>query len=221
MIKAVLFDMDGVLYDSMPFHVRAWSETAALYKLEYTPLDFYLFEGMTGDATVNNLYQRTFGRDATEEEKEGMYKEKADLFNRYHQEVLMPGAAEVLQKAKASGLQILVVTGSGQYSLFEKLQQHYPGFFSRDKMVTAYDVTNGKPHPEPYLKGLQKAGVQPHEAIVVENAPMGVKAAVAAGIFTIAVNTGPLPDNVLWEAGAKLLYPDMSSLANHWEEILT
>ena len=71
----------------------------------------------------------------------------------------------------------------------------------------------GKPHPEPYLMGLQKAHAKPNETFVVENAPMGVEAAVAANIFTIAVNTGPLPDQVLLDAGADLLYPDMENLA--------
>ena len=61
--------------------------------------------------------------------------------------------------------------------------------------------------------GLQKAGVAANEAIVIENAPMGVEAGVAAGIFTIAVNTGPLPDQVLVDRGANLLFPDMATLA--------
>ena len=61
--------------------------------------------------------------------------------------------------------------------------------------------------------GLQKAGVAANEAIVSEKAPMGVEAGVAAGIFTIAVNTGPLPDQVLVDRGANLLFPDMATLA--------
>lgn len=217
MIKAVLFDMDGVLYDSMPFHVRAWKETADAHHLISTEEDFYLFEGRTGEGTINELFQRTFQRDATEEEKESIYKEKARLFNSYNSGAVMPGAPDVLRQVKNIGLQSLVVTGSGQHSLFEKLSHDFPGFFDRKKMVTAYDVKYGKPHPEPYLMGLEKAGVKAHEAFVVENAPMGVEAAVAAGIFTIAVNTGPLPDSVLLKAGANLLYPDMLSLAKDWD----
>ena len=61
--------------------------------------------------------------------------------------------------------------------------------------------------------GLQKAGVAANEAIVVENAPLGVEAGVAAGIFTIAVNTGPLPDQVLLDKGANLLFPSMEALS--------
>ena len=132
----------------------------------------------------------------------------------------MPGAAEVLAKVKAAGLQRIVVTGSGQRSLIDKLEHTYPGIFEREKMVTAFDVKYGKPHPEPYLIGLQKAGVEANEAIVVENAPLGVQAGVAAGIFTIGVNTGPLADRVLREAGANLLFPSMGVLAQNIEEII-
>ena len=125
----------------------------------------------------------------------------------------MRGAADVLAAVEAKGWQRLVVTGSGQHTLIDKLNQTYPGHFQREKMVTAYDVKYGKPHPEPYLMGLQKAGVAANEAIVIENAPMGVEAGVAAGIFTIAVNTGPLPDQVLVDRGANLLFPNMETLA--------
>lgn len=212
--KAVLFDMDGVLFDTMKYHAKAWQETAENHHLISTPEDFYLFEGRTGESTVNELYLRTFNREATEEEKQAMYKEKAALFNSYNDGNLIPGALDVVREAIRNNLQCLVVTGSGQHSLFEKLDEAYPACFNRELMVTAYDVKIGKPDPEPYLMGLEKAGVSANEAIVVENAPMGVESAVAAGIFTIAVNTGPLPDSVLLEAGANLIYPDMDSLAS-------
>ena len=64
---------------------------------------------------------------------------------------------------------------------------------------------------------LQKAGISANEAIVVENAPMGVQAGVAAGIFTVAVNTGPLPDEVLLEQGANLLFHSMTEFCEKWE----
>ena len=100
--KAVLFDMDGVLYDSMRFHARAWHEVATLHQLTSRPEDFYMFEGRTGESTINELYQRTFQRDATAEEKQTIYKEKADLFNTYNDGSPMTGAAEVLNDVEAS-----------------------------------------------------------------------------------------------------------------------
>jgi beta-phosphoglucomutase-like phosphatase (HAD superfamily) len=66
---------------------------------------------------------------------------------------------------------------------------------------------------------LEKVGVAPYEAIVVENAPLGVQAGVAAGIFTVAVNTGPLPKEALLDEGANLLFPSMPSFNEHWEEL--
>jgi HAD superfamily hydrolase (TIGR01509 family) len=216
MIKAVLFDMDGILYDSMPFHVRAWSEISAKYHLNYTPEDFYLFEGRTGDSTLDVLFQSTFGRDATDEEKKNIYQEKVDLFNQTNTGQVMPGAPEVLKQVKAHGLKSLLVTGSGQHSLIEKLNQDFPGCFKREEMVTAFDVQYGKPHPEPYLMGLLKAGVEAGEAVVIENAPLGIRSAATAGVFTIAVNTGPLPDKLLWDEGARLLFPNMYTLAQHF-----
>ena len=212
--KAVLFDMDGVLYDSMRFHAQSWMEIAARHHLQAEAKDFYLWEGQTGAGTINALMQRTFHRDATEAEKQDIYAEKAVLFTRYNDGSPMPGAADVLREVCASGLQRVIVTGSGQRSLLDKLEHSFPGCFSTDRMVTAFDVKIGKPHPEPYLMGLQKAGVQANEAIVVENAPMGVHAGVAAGIFTIAVNTGPLADADLQNEGAHLLFPSMDALAH-------
>lgn len=214
--KAVLFDMDGVLYDSMRFHARAWREVTSRHHIIASDEDFYLHEGRTGASIINVLIQRTFSRVATEAEKVHLYEEKAALFNQYNDGEAMPGAADVLREVAKTGLQSLVVTGSGQKSLIDKLNHTYPGCFSSDKMVTAFDVKYGKPNPEPYLMGLQKAGVQAHEAIVIENAPLGVRAGVQAGIFTIAVNTGPLPDEVLLQEGANLLYPSMSALAEEW-----
>ena len=84
-------------------------------------------------------------------------------------------------------------------------------------MVTAKDVEHGKPNPEPYIAGMKKAGIQPWEGIDVENAPLGVRAGVAARQFTIAVNTGPLPDSMLTDEGANLLFHRMTDLEREWE----
>ena len=108
---------------------------------------------------------------------------------------------------------IVLVTGSAQTSLLERLEEHYPGFFREDLMVTGLDVKRGKPDPEPYLMGLQKASIKAEEAIVVENAPLGVEAAHKAGIFTIAANTGPLEDHLLKDAGANIVLPGMMEVA--------
>ncbi|MBO5135473.1 MAG: beta-phosphoglucomutase, partial [Bacteroidaceae bacterium] len=75
-------------------------------------------------------------------------------------------------------------------------------------------------YPDPYLLALEKGGFRQNEAIVVENAPLGVTAGVAAGLFTIAANTGPLKEEVLTKAGANLVFPSMQALCDEWEKLL-
>ena len=131
----------------------------------------------------------------------------------------MPGAWELLQKIKAEGIIPTVVTGSGQASLLDRLEHNFPVMFRQELMVTAFDVKYGKPNPEPYLMALEKGGLKPNEAIVIENAPLGVEAGHKAGIFTIAVNTGPLNGEILLNAGADLLFPSMQALRESWEKL--
>ena len=217
-LKAVLFDMDGVLYDSMKWHSKSWKETMDEYNIESTPEEFYLYEGMVGRSTINHLMQREKGRAATEDEVKEIYKRKTELFSEYNDGGLIPYAYDFVSKVNSGGFQPIVVTGSGQPTLINKLEKSFHGLFKKDLMVTAFDVKHGKPHPEPYLMGLQKGGdLQPNQAIVIENAPRGVEAAVAAGIFCIAVNTGPLPDKVLEDAGANIVLPSMKALYDNWD----
>lgn len=213
MLKAVLFDMDGVLFDSMPNHAYAWSHAMTQFGLEMTAYEAYLHEGRTGSGTINILAQRYWGRDATPEEIERIYAAKAATFNTCPEPKPMPDALEALTAAKKLGCKIVLVTGSGQAKLLESLEQHYPGFFRQELMVTGFDVKRGKPDPEPYLMGLEKAGIKAEEGIVVENAPLGVQAAKGAGIFTIAANTGPLEDSILKDAGADIVVPDLATVA--------
>lgn len=215
-LKAVLFDMDGVLFDSMKNHAKAWNKAMAMYDMNLSEEEAYMHEGRTGASTINIVSARERGYEASEDEIKKIYQTKSDIFNSLPKAEPMQGAYTLLQEIKNSGLQPVLVTGSGQLSLIDNLNHHFPGIFQKEYMVTAYDVKFGKPNPEPYLMGLKKAGIEPNEAIVVENAPLGVKAGVAAGIFTIAVNTGPLPDNALLDEGANLLFNSMQELADNW-----
>lgn len=118
-------------------------------------------------------------------------------------------------------MKTVLVTGSGQPSLLDRIDSHFPDTFSPETMVTAFDVVNGKPDPEPYLMGLEKGGkLTPNQALVIENAPLGIESAAAAGIFTIAVNTGLLSDELLMDAGASLLFHSMTELLDNLPEII-
>src|SRR5690606_13915962 len=152
--------------------------------IPFSEEEAYMSEGKVGHATIDSAFLEHKGRTATKEEKNAIYSIKTEYFEANGATRLMHSAMEVLNQVKEQGLQIYVVTGSGQKSLIENLQANFPGIFERDKVVTAFDVKNGKPSPEPYLKALKLSGMQAHEAIVVENAPLGVESAKAAGLFT-------------------------------------
>ena len=216
-LKAVLFDMDGVLFNSMPNHARSWHKVMVRMGFGLSEQEAYMHEGRTGAATINIISRRERGHDATDEEIKAIYAAKSEEFNKCPEAPRMPGAWEVLNKIKADNLTRMIVTGSGQVSLLDRLNKNFPGIFQKELMVTAFDIKFGKPNPDPYLMALEKGGFQPNEAIVIENAPLGVQAGVAAGIFTVAVNTGPLPDQVLWDAGANLLFHSMTEFNEQWE----
>ena len=218
--KAVLFDMDGVLFDSMPNHARSWDLAMKECGIDMTESEAYQYEGMRGVETIKLKAREQWHRDISDEEARHMYEVKCRYFSACPPAQKMAGVQMLMQHIKEKGMKIGVVTGSGQHTLIDHLEQNFPGLVSRELMVTSFDVTYGKPNPEPYLAGLKKVGAEPWEAIVVENAPLGVRAAVTARIFTVAVNTGPLPDQILLNEGADLVFKCMSDFDQHLYEFI-
>ena len=217
--KAVLFDMDGVLYNSMPHHAIAWQQSMASFGIRMTESDAYATEGARGIDTIRRMVKKQKGEDISLEEAQKMYDEKTRLFHLMDEAPVMEGVISLMEHIHAMKLTIGVVTGSGQRPLINRLLRDFGAFLDKQHIVTAYDVQRGKPAPDPYLKGMQKAGVEPWQTVVVENAPLGVHAGVAARAFTIAVNTGPLPDSVLLSEGADLLFSRMTDLRDAWLQL--
>jgi len=172
--------MDGVLYDSMPNHAIAWQRAMQKFGIRMSALDAYQTEGMRGVDTIRIMVKEQQGRVISEAEAQEMYDEKTREFGLLPVAPIMDGVVSLMQKMKRDGLQIGIVTGSGQRPLIERVLTDFRHFVNRRHIVTAYDVKCGKPAPDPYLMGLQKAGnFRPNEGIVVENAPLGVRAGVA------------------------------------------
>ena len=216
--KAVLFDMDGVLYDSMPLHAIAWQESMKKFGIHMTTADAYATEGARGIDTIRLFVKQQQGKDISLEEAQRMYDEKTRLFHAMPEAPIFDGVFSIMEKIQRSGMTVNVVTGSGQRPLIERLLHDFGQYLDEDHITTAYDVKHGKPYPDPYLMGLRKAGnLQPNEGIVVENAPLGVRAGVSAGIFTVAINSGPLPDASLLGEGANVLYDTMTQLVDDWD----
>lgn len=214
---AVFFDMDGVLFDSMPNHAIAWEQAMSEQGLPFTKHDAYMSEGQPGADTVNHVFSQVHGREATTEERKRIYDLKGTYFSRLGEIKPMPYAYDMLKKLQAQGYRLFVVTGSGHTHLLNSIQHAFPGIFEQERIISAFDVKRGKPHPDPYLKALERAEAKPWEALVVENAPFGVQAAAAAKIFTVGINTGPLDKAILAQYGAHVVLDGMQHLYETWD----
>lgn len=217
--KAAFFDMDGVLVDSMGYHCQTWIESFLAYNINFDPQSAYRNEGRTGASTINLAFNRQLGRNATEEEINNIYNFKTKLFKNLPPASAITDMSSFVLQLKADGVDLWVVTGSAQKSIISRLEEHYPNCFSPNKMITGNDVIYGKPNPEPYLKALKKSGHQSSEVFVIENAPLGVRSAVAANIVTIAINTGILPNTELLDEQAKHVFTSANELLSWWNSI--
>ena len=219
--QAVLFDMDGVLYNSMPSHAVAWQQSMAQFGIRMTAADSYATEGARGVDTIVRFVNEQQGRDITLDEAQRMYEVKADIFHHMPTAPVFDGVFDIMRKIKEAGMSICIVTGSGQRPLLERLVDDFGQFIDEQHIVSAYDVERGKPAPDPYLMGMRKTGcTEPWQAVVVENAPLGVAAGSAARCFTVGINSGPLPDEALSANGADIVLPDMRTFVDHWEQLL-
>ena len=212
MPKAVFFDQDGILYNSMPYHAESWAYAMTKHGLPYTPEECYRNEGRTSTGVIKEYFQRIYGKEATPEIIQAIYADKTEHFNEMTGGFpgTIPGVSDVLHFLYDHGVQCWVVTGSGQHNLIDALNETFDHVFTG--IISSFDVLHGKPDPEPYLKAWSRSGFKKEECMVVENAPLGVRAAKAAELFTCAVNTGPLPDSDLAAEGADRIFPDMYAL---------
>lgn len=217
---AALIDMDGTLYDSMGHHADAWKRMISELGIECDRDEFFMYEGRTGPDTINILFRRAFGHDATPEQAKELYRKKTVYFSEMPPVEPMPYAREMVRTLLEHHVTTVLVTGSGQNTLLSRLDADYPGAFPPDRRVTGHDVSHGKPHPEPFLKGMAIAGVHSENSIAIDNAPLGVMAGAASGAFTIGVTTGPIPEKALWDAGADIVYPSMKALAENIHKLL-
>lgn len=175
--EAVLFDLDGVLVDSTPVVVRAWRGWAAERGLDAERI----IEIAHGRRTAETIRLVAPHLDADVETRE---LERAEAGN-------LDGVLEIagaLDLASSLPKDAWTVVTSGTRLLATSRMRHV-GLPLPQRFVTADDVANGKPHPEPYLTGAEVLGVAPEACVVIEDAPSGVRAAKAAGMRAIAVAT--------------------------------
>jgi beta-phosphoglucomutase len=214
MIRAVLFDYDGVLVDSMPYHVAAWMEVMGRYDVAISPEEIYLEEGSRTEDVAAELLRRRDLDLSTELLKE-IVEAKRDQYLAINQTSLVEGALELLEHLKKDGYRLGLVTGSIRAQVEGTLGKEIESLF--DCVIASEDVEHGKPNPEPFLKAAQRLNVAAEECLVIENAPLGVHAARAAGMWVVAV-LATLPAHHLREAHQ--LVADLIELRQRLPQVL-
>lgn len=173
--SAILFDLDGVLCDSTRAVDREWREWAAR-------------KGVDGDAIMAiahgvrtvEVIRRVAPHLDAEAEAEAIENHEAQD---HRGVVVMPGAVDLV-KSIPDGRWGVVTSGTRPLAT-NRLR--YCGLPVPEVLVTSDDVTNGKPHPEPYLKGAKKLGFRPADCLVIEDAPAGIQSARAGGMKVIGL----------------------------------
>ena len=196
MIKAVFFDFDGVLIDSMPAHVRAWKRVTTELGIEVDGHYFELHEGEKPEFTVKNLLAER-GVELSVERQRALIERKRELYRAEAPAGLIPDARRLIDALRGRGIECDVVTGSIRRNMEATLTPDELALFTH--ITTAEDYEHGKPRPDPYLTGWRRSGFAREECLVVENAPLGIQAARAAELKTVAIVT-TLPAEYLREA---------------------
>lgn len=204
-IKAIIFDLDGLLVDSEPVNFEADRELLAQFGVLYTP---EIHQNILGKTILDGLlfYKERFNLPFSIDELTA--RRKAAQLNLLPEIKLMPDALGVVGKVKALGLKLAVAT-SGGHSYAEEVLQNLGirDFF--ETVVTADDIKKGKPDPEIFLVAAQRLGVSPSECVVLEDALVGVEGALAAGMKAIAVPTS---------YAKNVKYPQEASVKSSLEE---
>jgi beta-phosphoglucomutase len=198
--RAVLFDMDGVITDTMPIHLKAWQEAFRPCGISVEKMDVYLREGMKSRPMAQEIAKEK-GVCLKDEDLDRIVAEKTRIFDGEAAAYARTyeGVPETLRMLRNNGLRTALVTGS-KASSADKVLRAAGVRELFEVIVTGDDTNKGKPDPDPYLKGIEKTGLNRLDCIVVENAPLGIRSAKAAGVDYVIAITTTLEPSYLREA---------------------
>ncbi len=207
---AIIFDMDGVVLDSMPTHVQTWQQALAPLGIELAADDLYPLEGVPTELTAQKLTEKFLGRPCSAEEAQRLAGAKRAYFRQIFEPKLVPGIGPLLHDLHGRGYRLGLVTGSARSVVDESLAPTGVAALF-DAVVTGDQVARGKPDPEPYRIAAERLGLPPAECLAVENAPLGIRSAKGAGMGCVALET-TLSAEQLTAAGADRVFEQARSL---------
>jgi beta-phosphoglucomutase len=208
--RAVLFDLDGVITDTMGLHYEAYRQAFEKYGVHVTPLEIFKTEGMQS-MEVGRAIVREKGDRLTDEQVKKLIEEKREIYRSLAARgaKTYPGVPETLRMLRENGIKSALITGSNRKTATEVVKK--VGLEDAfDVIVTGDDTPRGKPYPDPYRKGMEKLGIPPENCVVAENAPLGIESAKAAGAGYVIGVTTTLPAEYL--KGADEIMPSFADI---------
>jgi beta-phosphoglucomutase len=206
MMHGVLFDLDGVIVDTLHFHYLAWKHMFEKLGGAVSKHTVLLHEGRSSREILPILMEESHINIPAEEQSQ-FIEEKRSYYRSIAQVKQYPHAFAVLDTLKKRGFKVALVTACAlknmQYSLDSTQQKHF------DFIITGDEIPRAKPFPDPYLIAAHHLGLEPEQCIVVENAPLGIEAAKNAGMYCVAIRT-TLEEEYL--ASADLILQNISEL---------
>jgi beta-phosphoglucomutase len=188
MIRGVLFDLDGVIVDTLHYHYLAWKHMFEKRggSSPVTELSTLLHEGRNS-REILPLLMKEAGVTIPEAERPAFIEEKRAYYRSIVKVTTYPGAFETIDELRRRGFKVALVTACAlnnmRHCLSPEQQTHF------DFIITGDEVPRAKPFPDPYLMAARQLGLSPEECVVVENAPLGIEAARNAKMYCVAVET--------------------------------
>ncbi len=210
--KTVLLDMDGVVMDSMPYHIKSWTQAAREFGFFLDESELYLHEGAISLDGSKKVFENGSCKCNRDIFAQILDRQKEIFFAKFLDAVRpFDNVCDMLSLLNSRGKRLGLVTSSHQDILDMILPEYLQDFF--DVVVTGDSIARPKPFPDPYINALERLSSNSEEAIVIENAPAGIKAAKASGCMCIAICTTLEPQH-LQEAGADIVVRDHDELFN-------
>lgn len=206
MSQAVLFDVDGVLIDSPEVHAWAWANAFRPFGIELPPEKLHIQEGRKSLDIAREIVA-DYDLDCSDDMLLDMIAAKRENYRRHAPSGLRDDARFALTSLKNSGWKTGLVSGSVKENIEAAISKADLELF--DVKLMAGDYISGKPAPDPFLIASRKLKLKPEECIVIENAPLGIASAKAAGMVVYAL-TSTLPSDILKEAD--YIIPDLYCL---------
>ena len=213
-VEAVIFDVDGVLLETMSLHYQSYRQILEPEGLSVEPIEISLREGLGTPAVLASLSEeKCWG--LSPERIEQMVARRRNLFLENYAHRVYPQVPELLAWLEQAGYRLAVVSGATERSLDVCLREHPAAPDGRcladwfPIIISGSDAARSKPYPDPYLEALKRLSLAGRQALVVENAPLGIEAAHAAGCYAVAIETTlPMP----YLEAADWVVPDHAAL---------